>query len=62
MDSPVSAIQARIQEIKSDPRFPHSASQEANVFANAPLALIQMGLKGQVSAFEESIRFIQGDK
>lgn len=54
----IDAVTKRIAEIESDSRYPHSPDQEANVFANAPLALIQMGMKGQVSAFEESIRII----
>lgn len=54
-------IQDRIAEIKSDSRYPHTSDQEANVFANAPLALIQMGMKGQVKAYEDVLRLI-GDQ
>lgn len=55
----ISHICAAIQEIKSDERYPHSPDQEANVFSNAPLALIQMGMKGRVSAYEHCIQIME---
>jgi recombinational DNA repair protein RecR len=41
--------------IQSDTRYPHEPSQDANVFVNAPLALIQMGMKGKVSAYKHAL-------
>ena len=40
-------IKAQIARIKADPRYSYPP---ASTFANAPLALIQVELKGQVAA------------
>lgn len=53
-----SIINQEIDLIKSDERFPEDPSQEANVFANAPLALIQMGMKGKVDAYRHALAII----
>lgn len=51
-------IQREIDLIQSDDRYPLKQSQEANVFANAPLALIQMGMKGRVESYKHSLLLI----
>lgn len=46
MNTPaIKAIDAEIKRLSSDDRI---KGAPANVFANAPLALIQMGIKGQI--------------
>ncbi len=42
-------IQAKLAELKADPRH---AAKPANVFVNAPLALIQCQIQGQVQSLE----------
>lgn len=59
MNEIASKISQKIYEITSDERYPKSPDQEANVFANAPLALIQMGMKGKVEAYNDVIRLTE---
>jgi len=55
-------INALINEIKSDDRYPKFPLGEANVFSNAPLALIQMGMKGKVDAYESILSLLKQSK
>ena len=44
-------IRERIREIKADPRYNNRGPKHAaNVFTNAPLALLQMGWESEVKA------------
>lgn len=51
-------IKSEICLIQSDTRYPMEPSQDANVFVNAPLALIQMGMKGKVEAYRHALTLL----
>ena len=53
-----SEIEAMIARIETDSRYPCHGHPPENVLANAPLALIQVEMKGQVAA----LRWILGSK
>ena len=48
-------LRKKIDEIKSDERYNYPA---ANVFVNAPLALIQVEMNAKVSAYEEALSLL----
>lgn len=48
-------IEEAIKEIESDERYNYPP---ANVFVNAPLALIQIEMKGRVTAFKQALLLI----
>ena len=45
-------ILAKIKEIKSDSRYPRRKRDVANVFINAPLALIQVRMEHQIKVLK----------
>lgn len=49
-------ITEEIEKLKKDDRIQGSP---ANVFSNAPLALIQMGIKGQIDGLQTALRIIE---
>lgn len=49
-------IREEIEKLKNDDRIQGSP---ANVFSNAPLALIQMGIKGQIDGLQTALRIIE---
>lgn len=53
---PEDKIREEIEELKKDDRIQGSP---ANVFVNAPLALIQMGIKGQIDGLQTALRIIE---
>lgn len=52
-------IREEIEKLKNDDRIQGSP---ANVFINAPLALIQMGIKGQIDGLQTALRIIEESK
>ena len=52
-------ITEEIEKLKKDDRIQGSP---ANVFSNAPLALIQMGIKGQIDGLQTALRIIEESK
>ena len=53
---PEDKIREEIEELKKDDRIQGSP---ANVFSNAPLALIQMGIKGQIDGLQTALRIVE---
>lgn len=53
---PEDKIREEIEKLKKDDRIQGSP---ANVFINAPLALIQMGIKGQIDGLQMALRIIE---
>lgn len=53
---PEDKIREEIEKLKKDDRIQGSP---ANVFSNAPLALIQMGIKGQIDGLQTALRIIE---
>lgn len=53
---PEDKIRDEIEKLKKDDRIQGSP---ANVFVNAPLALIQMGIKGQIDGLQTALRIIE---
>jgi hypothetical protein len=51
-------VKARLKELKSDERYNY---KPADVFVNAPLALIQVDIEARVSALEWVLKEIDGD-
>ncbi len=49
-------IREEIEKLKNDDRIQGSP---ANVFSNAPLALIQMGINGQIDGLQTALRIIE---
>ena len=56
---PEDKIREEIEELKKDDRIQGSP---ANVFINAPLALIQMGIKGQIDGLQTALRINEESK
>ena len=56
---PEDKIREEIEELKKDDRIQGSP---ANVFINAPLALIQMGIDGQIDGLQTALRIIEESK
>ena len=53
---PEDKIREEIEDLKKDDRIQGSP---ANVFSNAPLALIQMGIKGQIDGLQTALRIVE---
>lgn len=53
---PEDKIREEIEKLKKDD---HIQGSPANVFVNAPLALIQMGIKGQIDGLQTALRIIE---
>ena len=53
---PEDKIREEIEKLKKDDLIQGSP---ANVFVNAPLALIQMGIKGQIDGLQTALRIIE---
>ena len=56
---PEDKIREEIEELKKDDRIQGSS---ANVITNAPLALIQMWIEGQIDGLQTALRIIEESK